>query len=195
MDKIVFPDGERTIDRFHGKGFIDGDYEIAVPDFSPLLDLDDKKREQEYDRRTHKRFEVKEYAFALIRPASSRSLCLIDRSMGEIACDVFRSKPVKLGRINNISMGGLVFRYIDSQAQSDESLVLDILFAAYGFYLANVPFETITDIEIAEDVPVAAAIMRQLRVQFKKLTPNQKALLDYFVWNFGFEAPNKINNM
>jgi hypothetical protein len=55
--------------------------------------------------------------------------------MGEIACDVFRSKPIKLGRINNISMGGLVFRYIDSLAQSEESPVLDILSADCGFYL------------------------------------------------------------
>jgi hypothetical protein len=108
--------------------------------------------------------------------------------MGEIACDVFKSKPIKLGRINSISMGGLVFRYIGSQAQSDEPQVLDILSADCGFYLGNVSFKTMSDIEIAEDVPTNSVKMRQLRVQFKKLTPNQKIQLDNFIRNHSSEV-------
>ncbi len=101
---------------------------------------------------------------------------------------MFRSKPIKLGRINNISMGGLVFRYIESQAQSNESSVLDILFADCGFYLGNVSFKTISDIELSEDVPIDSVKMKQLRVQFKKITPNQKIQLDYFIRNHGSEV-------
>jgi hypothetical protein len=135
MNKIDFPDDDLSIQIFHGKRLIDDEYEITPPDFSLLSDLDYQKIGKVYDQRTCKRFQVMVHAFALIRSALSQPMCLIDRSMGEIACDVFRSKPIKLGRINNISMGGLVFRYIDSLAQSEESPVLDILSADCGFYL------------------------------------------------------------
>ena len=188
MNKIDFLDDDRSLQKFQGEGLIDDDYEIAPPDFSLLSDLDYQKMEKGYERRTCTRFQVKAHAFALIRSASSQPICLIDRSMGEIACDVFRSKPIKLGRINNIGMGGLVFRYIESQAQSNESSVLDILFSDCGFYLGNVSFKTISDIELSEDVPIDSVKMRQLRVQFKKLTPNQKIQLDNFIRNHGSEV-------
>ena len=188
MNEIDFLENDLSIQIFHGKGLIDDDYEITPLDFSLLSDLDYQKIGKVYDQRTCKRFQVKVHAFALIRSALSQPICLIDRSMGEIACDVFRSRPIKLGRINNISMDGLVLRYIDSQAQSDESPVLDILSAECGFYLGNVSFKTMSDIEIAEDVPINSVKMRQLRVQFNKLTPNQKIQLDNFIRNHGSEV-------
>ena len=188
MNEIDFLENDLSIQIFHGKGLIDDDYEITPLDFSLLPDLDYQKIGKVYDQRTCKRFQVKVHAFALIRSALSQPICFIDRSMGEIACDVFRSNPIKLGRINNISMDGLVLRYIDSQAQSDESPVLDILSADCGFYLGNVSFKTMSDIEIAEDVPINSVKMRQLRVQFNKLTPNQKIQLYNFIRNHGSEV-------
>jgi hypothetical protein len=188
MNKIAFPNDDRSMQMFHGEGLIEADYEITSADFSPLLDLDYQKREEVHDRRTYNRFQVKVHAFALIRSVPSQPIFLTDRSMGEIACDVFRSKPIKLGRINNISMGGLVFRYIESQAQSNESSVLDILLADCGFYLGNLSFKTISDIELSEDVPIDSVKMKQLRVQFKKITPNQKIQLEYFIRNHGSEV-------
>ena len=188
MNKIDFPDDDLFIQKFQGEGLIDDDYEIRPPDFSLLSDLDYQKIEKGYERRTRKRFQIKVHAFALIRPASSQPICLIDRSMGEIACGVFRLKPIKLGRINNISMDGLVFRYIENQTQSNEPTVLDILFADWGFYLGNVSFKIISDIELSEDVSIDSIKMKQLRVQFKKMTPNQKIQLDYFIRNHGSET-------
>ena len=85
-------------------------------------------------------------------------------------------------------MGGLVFHYIENQVQSNESSVLDILFADYGLYLGNVSFKTISDIELSEDVPIGSVKMKQLRVQFKKITPKQKIQLDYFIRNHGSEV-------
>ena len=187
MNKIDFTDDDLSIQKFPGEGLFDDGYEITPPDFSLLSDWDYQKMEKGYERRTRKRFQVKAHAFALIRSAPSQPICLIDRSMGEIACDLFRSKPIKMGRINNISMGGLVFCYIESQAQSYESSVLDILFADCGFYLGNVSFKTISDIALPEDVPIDSVKMKQLRVQFKKITPHQKIQLDYFIRNHGSE--------
>jgi len=188
MNEIDFPDDDLFIQKIQGEGLIDDDYEITPFDFSLLSELDYQNTGKRYDRRTCKRFQVKVHAFALIRAAPSQPIYLIDKSMGEIACDMFRSKPIKLGRINNISMGGLVFRYIESQAQSSESSVLEILFADCGFYMGNVSFKTISDIELSEDVPIDSVKMKQLRVQFKKITPNQKIQLDYFIRNHGSEV-------
>ena len=188
MNKIDFSDDDLAIQIFHGGRLIADEYEITAPDFSLFSDWDYQKIGKVYDQRTCKRFQVKVHAFAMIRSALSQPICLIDRSMGEIACDVFKSKPIKLGRINNISMGGLVFRYIGSQAQLDESQVLDILSADCGFYLGNMSFKTMLDIEIADDVHIDSVKMRQLRVQFNKLTPNQKIQLDNFIRNHGSEV-------
>ena len=85
-------------------------------------------------------------------------------------------------------MGGLVFRYIESQAQSNESSVLDILLTDCRFYLGNLSFTTISDIELREDAPIDSIKMKQLRVQFKKITPDQKIQLDYFIRNHGSEV-------
>jgi hypothetical protein len=188
MNKIDFSDDDLSIQKFLGEGLTDDAYKIRPSDFSLLLDLDYQKIEEGYERRTRKRFQVKVHAFALVRSASSQPICLIDKSMGEIASGVFRSKPIKLGRINNISMGGLVFRYIESRAQSNESSVLDILSADCGFYLGNVSFKAISDIELSEDAPIDSIKMKQLRVQFKKMTPNQKIQLDYLIRNHGSEV-------
>ena len=185
MNKIDFLDDDLSIQKLQREGLIDCDRKITPPDFPLLSDLDYQKMEQDCERRTYKRFQIKVHAFALIRSVPSQPICLIDKSMGEIACDLFRSKPIKLGRINNISMGGLVFDYIENQAQSHDSSVLDILFADCGFYLGNVSFKTISDIELSEDVPIDSIKMKQLRVQFKKITPNQKIQLDYFIRNHG----------
>jgi hypothetical protein len=107
--------------------------------------------------------------------------------MGEIACDVFRSKPTKFGRIDDISMDGLLFRYVDDKIQPNVSPVLDILLADCGFYLESVLFKNISDTEIAEDYPIDSVKMKQLRMQFRKLTPNQKVKLEYLIQNYGSE--------
>ena len=187
MNEIDFLDNDLSIQIFHGKGLIDDDYEITPLDFSLLSDLDYQKIGKVYDQRTCKRFQVKVHAFALIRSALSQPMCLIDRSMGEIACDVFRSKPIKFGRIDDISMDGLLFRYVDNKIQPYESPVLDILLADCGFYLESVLFKNISDTELAEDYPIDSVKMKQLRMQFRKLTPNQKFKLEYLIQNYGSE--------
>ena len=84
-------------------------------------------------------------------------------------------------------MGGLLFRYVDSKLQSNESPVLDILLADCGFYLEGVFFKNISDTEIAEDYPIDTIKMKQLRMQFRKLTANQKLKLEYLIQNHGSE--------
>jgi hypothetical protein len=56
-----------------------------------------------------------------------------------------------------------------------------------GFYLANIPFKTITDVVIPDEVSSDAIEIRQVRLQFQKLTVFQQARLKDFIMNHGTE--------
>ena len=168
-------------------GPIEDAYDLTGIDDPLPLDFDDSDRKKRIEYRYHKRSQLNKDAFALIRPIPAGPLKIHGKSMGCIACAVFNAKPAKLGKIDNISMGGLMFHHVDSKAQLNQALVLDILLADCGFYLANMPFKTITDVVIPEDVPGDSIEMRQVRLQFQKLNAIQQARLKYFIMNHGAE--------
>jgi hypothetical protein len=147
-----------------------------------LVDFIDPKTEGRIERRRHRRFKVDKFAVTVIRSASSKSIKLDGWSMGEIACSVFRSKPVRIGRIDNISLGGLMFRHVDSKAQSSESLVLDILSVDCGFYLENLEFRSISDVAMAEEFSISPIKMRQFQLEFERLSNAKTGQLEYFMW-------------
>ena len=162
-------------------GLTEDNLDLMRIDESLLVDFVDYKSQPGIERRRHKRFRVNIYAFALIRSATTKPLKIHGRGMGEIACSIFRSKPAKLGRINNISMGGLMFRYVDSKVQSKESPVLDILLADCRFYLESLRFRSISDLLLPTDLPSGFIQMRQLHMKFESLTSQQAAKLEYFI--------------
>jgi len=166
---------------------LEDSYSPSGMDASLPLDLDvlDEKKRIEY--RYHKRYQLSADAFALIRPISAGPLKIRGASMGCIACAVFNAKPVKLGKIDNISMGGLMFHHADSKERFSQTLVLDILLADCGFYLANMSFKTITDVVIPDEVFSDAIEIRQVRLQFKRLNACQQAQLKKFIVNYGTE--------
>jgi hypothetical protein len=168
-------------------GIIEDGYNQMGMDASLLLDLDNSDWKKRIEYRYHKRYQLTEDAFALIRPTSSGPLKIRGKSMGCIACAVFNAKPVKLGKIDNISMGGLMFYHADSKEQLSQALVLDILLADCGFYLANMPFKTITDVVIPDEVSSDAIEIRQVRLQFQQLNAVQQARLKNFIMNHGTE--------
>ena len=156
-------------------------------DDSLLMDLDDSIEKMRIEYRYHQRFQLDKDAFALIRSISAAPLKISGKSMGCIACAVLNTKPVKLGKIDNISMGGLMFHHADNKEQLRQALVLDILLADCGFYLANIPFKTITDVVIPDEVFDDAIEIRQVRLQFQKLNAFQQARLKDFIKNHGTE--------
>ena len=167
---------------------IEDGYNLNEMDDSVLLDLDGSNEKKRIENRHHKRFQLDKDAFALIRPISVAPLQISGKSMGGIACAVYNAKPVKLGKINNISMGGLMFHHVDSKAQLSRALVLDILLADCGFYLANMPFKTISDVVIPDEVSSDAVELRQVRLKFQKLNALQRARLKKFIVNHGAEV-------
>jgi hypothetical protein len=168
-------------------GIIEDGYNQMGMDASLLLDLDNSDWKKRIEYRYHKRYQLTEDAFALIRPISTGPLKIGGKSMGCIACAVFNAKPVKLGKIDNISMGGLMFYHADSKEQFSQALVLDILLADCGFYLADIPFNTITDVVIPDEVSSDAIEIRQVRLQFQQLNAIQQARLENFIMNHGTE--------
>jgi hypothetical protein len=170
----------------NGEPIEDG-YNLAKFDDSLSLVLKDVDRIKRVERRGQKRFQLKEDAFALIRPISAEPLQIRGRSMGCIACAVFNAKPARLGRIDNISMGGLMFQHVAGKKQLNNNFVLDILLAGCRFYLASMPFKIIADVVLPEDIPGGSFEMRQVRCQFQSLSVKQEAKLKEFIFNHGGE--------
>ena len=156
-------------------------------DDSLSLDLDDPDGMKRVEHRYHKRFQLKEDAFALIRSISAGPLNIQGKSMGCIACAVFNAKPARLGKIDNISMGGLMFQHVAGKTQLNNAFVLDILLADRRFYLANMPFKIKADVVLPNDFPGSSFAIGQVRLQFQNLSGNQQARLNEFILNHGTE--------
>jgi hypothetical protein len=122
-------------------------------------------------------------AFAFIRSAPSKLSQIKDMSRGEIAIAMFKSKPIRKGQIINISRSGLSFRYFPGEGQSNQPGELDILFADIRFYVENLPFKTISDLDVDSEFAYSSLKRKLLRVRFGKMDSHQKAQLDYFIEN------------
>lgn len=135
------------------------------------------------DRRKHELCMAMEGAFAIIRSAPSKLGQIKDMSRGEIAIAIFKSKPILTGQIINISRSGLTFRYFPSEEQSNQSVELDILFANISFYLENLPFKTISDLDVDNEFSYSSQNRKLMRVQFGELDSHQISQVDYFIEN------------
>jgi len=89
----------------------------------------------------------------------------------------------KVGRIIDISMGGLAFRYVPHGEEQEES-DLTIVLSETNFYLDEVPTRTISDFELADKIPATSTTARRRGVQFMSPTDNQKAQIDFFINNY-----------
>lgn len=155
------------------------DHDLASVSRPLLPELSDKKTVRNVEQRAHERYQVNKDAFALIRPAAAGHIRVVEKSMAEIACAVYRSEPVRFGRIDTISMGGLSFYYIPREERHHPSLVLDILVADSGFYLENLTFKNVADFEVDDDFANNSFKMRLNRVQFEGLKPAAIMKLKY----------------
>ena len=149
------------------------------------LVLDEPSGTKGVEQRHHNRFRLNEIAFALIRSNSTRPLNIQGKSMGCIACEVFNSNPARLGKIDNISLGGLMFQHVADKRQLSWKFVLDILSANFGFYLFNIPFKIIADDVIPDDNSDNCFEMKQVRLQFQNLSADQQAMLNEFLFSHG----------
>jgi hypothetical protein len=129
-------------------------------------------RKRTVERRKSKRYRATEGAYAAISPHS-----------------------YKLGQIIDISMGGLAFKYIDTnedetknQGISEETIFL----SSMGFYVGDLPFKTISDDEVTNTPSFSSMKVRQRHVQFTDLSFKQLFDLDYYLRNNVSEQAKKL---
>jgi hypothetical protein len=111
------------------------------------------------EQRRYERFQVRDGAFVLLGPGST-----------------------KLGRIIDISTGGLSFSHMARARPSDDLFELDLFLIDTDFYLSEIPFSTVSDFKTHEN-PFSSITMRRCGVQFGELNASQRAELEYFIQN------------
>ncbi len=119
--------------------------------------IEDKKIEE---RRDNRRFKVDEGAFAALSPDSSI-----------------------MGQLDNISKGGLCFKYIVHEDQTAEMEASHVFVGINGFYLEKMPYKVVEDVQVESNSTLSSINMRRRRLQFVDLSMNQVAQLDYFLKN------------
>jgi hypothetical protein len=94
-------------------------------------------------------------------------------------------KYTKVGKIKNISTGGLAFEYIAAEEFNKEESQIDIFLVGTEFHLYRVPCRVIYNIDI--HVPkinnslVEIYTTKRCGVQFRELNKDIKMLLDFFL--------------
>ncbi len=111
------------------------------------------------ERRKHKRFSVFEGAFVALRPSDSG-----------------------VGRLIDISLGGLTFDYVTMQPSSVKATELDIFVTDSVFRLFEIPIQSVWDLTTF-DFPTSPLHKRRCGVEFGDLTPHQKLQIEYFIEN------------
>ena len=109
-----------------------------------------------------------------------------DRLMAkENAFAALGRKYTRVGKIKNISMGGLAFEYIAGEAIHKDTSELDIFLVGTEFHLYRVPCKIIYNIDL--HVPqinnhlVKMYTTKRCGVQFGRLTKDSKELLKFFL--------------
>ncbi|UCD86881.1 MAG: PilZ domain-containing protein [Desulfobacterales bacterium] len=114
---------------------------------------------QMVERRKHNRFEVPMGAFIVLGPHFT-----------------------KVGRIIDISMGGIAFRHVDKEEPSNGLYQVDLFHMNSDFCLKNLPCQTLWH-RTTDEIPFTSITMRRSGLRFGELTPNQRSLLQYFIQN------------
>ena len=113
------------------------------------------------ERRKHRRFNVKDNAYAVIN-----------------------TDPVYMVPIVDIAMGGMGI-YVDNGAKwMNDYPKLEIMVADCSFYLDNLPFEIIADHKAFPWDTSGMLDGRRYHLKFGNLRPAQKSRLKYFMRNY-----------
>jgi len=91
-------------------------------------------------------------------------------------------KPV-VGQIIDISRGGLAVRYMSNEQPPSLSSELDIFIARNNYYLRSLPYSTVADSELKENIAYSHIKMRRCSVRFGALTHDLQRELEDFLLN------------
>jgi hypothetical protein len=83
-------------------------------------------------------------------------------------------------------MGGLCFKYINTENKSEEPVnrnEASIFLSSMGYYVGDLPFQTIADYEITDRPSFSSMKVRKRHVKFTDLTLKQLFDLDNYLKN------------
>ena len=94
----------------------------------------------------------------------------------------------RLGEVVDISLGGISFRCISGQEPSTNTGTLDI-FCDDGLCLAEFPFQTVWDQEVADPAPFDYITTKRFGIRFGELENDQMIELRRLIQNHSTEDP------
>ncbi|MES0364139.1 MAG: PilZ domain-containing protein, partial [Desulfobacteria bacterium] len=112
------------------------------------------------ERRKHKRYSVVEGAFVALKPSDSG-----------------------VGRLIDISMGGLTFDYVTMHLPSVKATELDLFVTNSTFRLFEIPIRSVWDLTTF-DFPSSPLHKRRCGVEFGDLTSKQRLQIEHFIENY-----------
>ncbi len=116
------------------------------------------------ERRAHKRFSVKEGAFAVIKEQ--------------------HDTKTTIGQVIDISECGLAFKYMAGGEPVKSVHKLDIFFSGQGIQLKGISFKIISDIGIENSFTFSSVLMRRGCLQFQNLTQIHRDQLNKFIQKY-----------
>ena len=95
---------------------------------------------------------------------------------------VFRPHFSNLGKVKDISLGGLALEYVLNETQNKGSSEIDIFLTDDSLYLRRIPSKIIYDRKIDEEY--RSMKKRRCGLQFGDLTSTKKYQLEYFLQKY-----------
>ena len=125
------------------------------------------KGKRTMERRKHERFLAERHAMTMLWPASSI-----------------------VGRVVDISMDGLAFRYLALEKPQDGSSDIEIILPQDSFSTGMLPFRTVSDHRTPSFFSTLIGKEgRRRSVQFRKLTEDQRDKLACFIEAYCWKIP------
>lgn len=109
------------------------------------------------EKRTHKRFQAKDGAFAVMHSEG------------------------KMGQMLDISHGGLSLKYLVKNKGHNGSPGVAIFFSNQGFISKEISFETVSDMEFEKDIQFSSLTMRRCGIKFNNLSRDQLSQINTFI--------------
>lgn len=128
-------------------------------------------------RRIHKRFKVKDGAFAVLFQNSSKLGQIIDISVAGFS---FRYSD---SQFFDNDRDGQAFLYRDQQKQLEGFSDFDIFLVDSGIYLEKIPCKIISDFEIDDQESSNSIPMKRCSLQFGDFVSEKISDLEYFIKN------------
>ena len=128
-------------------------------------------------RRSHKRFKVKDGAFAVLYQDSSKLAQIIDISPAGFSFRYSDSQFIDNDR------SGQAFLFHDARQQLTDLSNFDIFLVDSGLYLDRMPCKIVSNFEVEEPESHNLVSMRRCCIQFDGLVSEQISDLEYFIDN------------